>query len=75
MSENTEELLRLLHVHRLPVEYHGGRWHCPSNAEPDAVVAFHDDGWNWWMNDGWTQAATYEAAIKAAQAAVTERKP
>ncbi len=78
MSENRDELLRLLHVNRLPVEYWEGRWHWPSDAEPKAIVSFASEpspetgheGWVWWALGRMGESETYEAAKQAAESAV-----
>lgn len=78
MSENRAELLRLLSVNRLHVEYWNDRWHWPSNAEPKAIVTFATEpspetgheGWCWWALGRMGEAETYEDAKKAAENAV-----
>ena len=86
MSENTQELLRLLAVNRLPTEYwqsaraDAPAWHWPSNAEPLAVVTYATEpspetghvGWCWWARGRMGEAATYEAAKAAAERVVKE---
>jgi hypothetical protein len=80
VSENTAELLRLLRVNRLATEYWAGNsgalsWHCPSNAEPLAVVTYASEpspetghaGWCWWARGKLGEAPTYESAKRAAE--------
>jgi len=82
MNEPRDELLRLLRVDRLPVEYWGGRWHWPSNAEPEAIVTFAHEpspetghiGWCWWALGKMGESETYEAAKESAVNVVHERK-
>lgn len=74
MSENTTELLRLLHVNCLPTEYWDERWHWPSNAEPEALISYASEpnpetghaGWVWWAKGRMGETHTYEAAKAAA---------
>jgi len=68
MSENRAELLRLLNVNRLHVEYWEGRWHWPSNAEPKAIVTFAAEA------RGQTASQFVHAAVVAALDAEAKRR-
>lgn len=75
MIENTAELVRLLHVNRLHTEFWDGKWHWPSNADPQAVVTYASEpspetghvGWVWWALGRMGDAKTYEEARAAAE--------
>lgn len=75
MSAHNPEYVRLLHIDRLHTEFWGGKWHWPSNAEPQAIVSYASEpspetghiGWVWWALGKMGEAATYDAAKTAAE--------
>jgi hypothetical protein len=63
-----------LRIERLATEYWDGRWHWPSNAEPEALVTYATEpspetghvGWCWWAQGKTGETNSYESACAAA---------